>query len=320
MIASAHEVSSAGVWVSDPASYFWLDLADGTTMEHRYLSETGVELPASGLGTWNYTGGIEPLRTGIALGACFIDTAESYGTEEVVGRAIQGNRKAVFLATKVSPRHFHHADVITSADRSLRRLNTDYIDLYQLHWPNYTISIAETVGAMELLVDRGKVRFIGVSNFHLRDLKNAQKAMTKHKIVSNQVRYNLIDRTIELGLLDYCRQQKITVIAHSPLASGPSSITAQDPEGVLEKVAKNRSKSAVQVAINWCISTRGIVTIPKANSMEHVKENCAASDFALSVEEARLLETKIKFSRRGPFELALRRIARHGLQMIGKNQ
>jgi len=289
-------------------------------MEHRNLSETGVELPVSGLGTWNYTGGIEPLRTGISLGAWFIDTAESYGTEEVVGRAIQGNRKGVFLATKVSPRHFRQADVMTCADRSLRRLNTDYIDLYQLHWPNYTIPIAETIGAMELLVDRGKVRFIGVSNFHMHDLKNAQKAMTKHKIVSNQVRYNLIDRTIELGLLEYCRQQKITVIAHSPLASGPSRIMAKDPEGVLEKVARNRSKSAVQVALNWCISTRGLVTIPKANSIDHVKENCAASDFDLSPEEIQLLGTKIKFNRRGPLEVVLRRMARHGLQMIGKNQ
>ena len=289
-------------------------------MEHRNLSETGVELPVSGLGTWNYTGGIEPLRTGISLGAWFIDTAESYGTEEVVGRAIQGNRKGVFLATKVSPRHFRQADVMTCADRSLRRLNTDYIDLYQLHWPNYTIPIAETIGAMELLVDRGKVRFIGVSNFHMHDLKNAQKAMTKHKIVSNQVRYNLIDRTIELGLLEYCRQQKITVIAHSPLASGPSSIMAKDPERVLEKIAKNRSKSAVQVALNWCVSTKGIVTIPKANSIDHVKENCAASDFDLSPEEIQLLGTKIKFNRRGPLEVVLRRMARHGLQMIGKNQ
>jgi diketogulonate reductase-like aldo/keto reductase len=289
-------------------------------MDHKHLSETGVQLPASGLGTWKYTGGIEPLRTGLALGACFIDTAESYGTEEVVGRAIQGNRKAVFVATKVSPRHFRHADIITSADASLMRLNTDYIDLYQLHWPNYTIPIAETVGAMEQLVDRGKIRFIGVSNFDVRDLKSAQKAMTKHKIVSNQVRYNLIDRTIELGLLEYCRQQNITVIAHSPLASGPSSISTNDTGGILETVAKSRSKTAAQVALNWCISKRGIVTIPKANSMEHVKENCAASDFHLSPEEIQLLETKIQFNRRGSFEVVVRRMARHGLQLIGKNQ
>jgi len=287
-------------------------------MEHRNLSETGVELPVSGLGTWNYTGGIEPLRTGISLGAWFIDTAESYGTDEVVGRAIQGNRKGVFLATKVSPRHFRQADVMTCADRSLRRLNTDYIDLYQLHWPNYTIPIAETIGAMELLVDRGKVRFIGVSNFHMHDLKNAQKAMTKHKIVSNQVRYNLIDRTIELGLLEYCRQQKITVIAHSPLASGPSRIMAKDPEGVLEKVARNRSKSAVQVALNWCILKPNIIAIPKASSMEHVREDCGASGWQLNAECLRLLDRAISFRRRGRVEATLRRLARRVLQNYGR--
>jgi diketogulonate reductase-like aldo/keto reductase len=170
-------------------------------MDHKDLADAGVRLPAVGLGTWQYRGGIEPLRTGITLGACFIDTAESYGTEEIVGHAIHGIRKDIFLATKVSPRHFRHTDIIAAAEASLKRLNTDYIDLYQLHWPNHTIPIEETMGAMEQLVDNGKVRFIGVSNFFERDLKNAQKAMSKHKIVSDQVRLNLIDRTIESGLL-----------------------------------------------------------------------------------------------------------------------
>jgi diketogulonate reductase-like aldo/keto reductase len=109
------------------------------------LANTNVTLPAIGLGTLQYKGGIEPLQTGIALGACFLDTAESYGTEEVVGPAIRENRKAIFLATKVSPRHFRHADVIAAADASLKRLKTDYIDLYQLHWPNYTVTIEETM-------------------------------------------------------------------------------------------------------------------------------------------------------------------------------
>jgi len=274
----------------------------------------------SGLGTWNYRGGVEPLRAGVALGANFIDTAESYGTEEVVGQAIQGNRSAVFLATKLSPRHFRSAHVITSAEASLRRLNTDYIDLYQLHWPNYTVPIDETVGAMEQLVDTGKVRFIGVSNFHVRDLRNAQKAMTRHKIVSNQIRYNLIDRTIELGLLAYCQQQKITLIAHSPLATGLSKIMARDPHGMIAQVAKNRSKSAAQVVLNWCISKPGVVTIPKSNSVEHVQENCAASDFQLSREELQLLETMIQCKRRGRFEVAMRGMARHALQLVGRNQ
>ena len=99
-------------------------------MNHKELANTGIRLAEIGLGTWQYEGGVEPLRTGIALGACFIDTAESYGTEEVVGRATQGIRNEVFVATKVSPRHFRRSDVIRSAEASLRRLKTDHIDLY----------------------------------------------------------------------------------------------------------------------------------------------------------------------------------------------
>jgi len=289
-------------------------------MDHKELAKTGVTLPAIGLGTWQYKGGTEPLRAGMALGACFIDTAESYGTEEVVGQAIRGVRKDIFLATRVSPRHFRRAAVIAAADASLKRLKTDYVDLYQLHWPNYTVPIEETMGAMEELIDRGKVRFIGVSNFFGYDLRKAQKAMTKHKIVSNQVRYNLIDRTVDLGLLEYCRQHSITVIAHSPLATKFSRIEAKDPQGVVGKIAQARSKTPAQVALNWCISKRGVVTIPKASSVEHTKENCAAFDFQLSSEELEMLDNRIEYGRRGSAEMFLRRMARRGLQYLGRNQ
>ena len=173
---------------------------------------------------------------------------------------------------------------------------------------------------MEQLVDSGKVRFIGVSNFFVRDLKRAQRAMRKHKIISNQVRYNLVDRTVEFGLLEYCRKHNITVIAHSPLASEFSSIVSKDRERVIHKVARGRSKTAAQIALNWCISKKGVVTIPKADSIEHVRENCAASDFQLSPEELELLERKVAYGRRGSVEVFLRRIARQGLQYLGKNQ
>lgn len=289
-------------------------------MIQRELGKTGVKLPVIGLGTWQYRGGLEPLRTGLELGAGFIDTAESYGTEEVVGKAIQGARNRIFLATKVAPRHFKYADVLRAANGSLRRLKTDYVDLYQLHWPNYTVPIEETMEAMEELVDSGKVRFIGVSNFMLHDLENARKAMTRHKIVSNQVRYNLIDRTIEHGLLSYCQEHDITVIAHSPLATNPASIRAMDPEDVLGRLAQAESRTPAQIALNWCCSKQGLVTIPKANLERHVLENCGACDFQLSAKELHLLETKIRFRRRSPFEIELRRLVRHALQAIGKNQ
>ena len=289
-------------------------------MELRELGKTAIQLPIVGFGTWQYQGGVEPLQTGVAMGACLIDTAESYGTEDVVGQAIQAVRKNIFLATKISPRHFRYSDVIESANRSLKRLRTDYVDLYQLHWPNYTIPIHETMGAMEALVESGKARYIGVSNFMLRDLKSAQQAMSKHRIVSNQLRYNLVDRTIENGLLRYCQEEHITVIAYSPLATGLSGIHARDPDKVLRKVVRSTSRTVAQIALNWCFSQYGVVTIPKADSVDHVRENCAASDFQLSAEEVQLLNTSIKFRQRGRVEIALRRLARHMLQTIGKNQ
>lgn len=212
-------------------------------MKFKELGRTGVRLPTIGLGTWRYQGGVEALRAGVNMGARFIDTAESYGTEDIVRQAIQGIRKEVFLATKVSPRNFRRAAVLRSADGSLKRLKTDYIDLYQLHWPNHTVPVDETMSAMEELVDRGKVRFIGVSNFTVRELKGAQKAMTRHTIASKQVRYNLIDRTAEFELLSYCQKHDITVIAHSPLANSFESIQARDPGRVIERIGQDSSRN-----------------------------------------------------------------------------
>jgi diketogulonate reductase-like aldo/keto reductase len=293
--------------------------AAGLRVRRQQLAKTSVDIPSIGLGTWRYQGGADPLRTGIDLGAAFIDTAESYGTEEIVGQAIQARRKDVFVATKVAPRHFRYSGIIDAANRSLKRLGTDYIDLYQLHWPNYTVPIDETMAAMEELVKSGKVRFIGVSNFMVRDLRTAQRAMSREKIVSNQVRYNLIDRTIENGLTEYCREQGITLIAHSPLASDIASIQAHDPENALEKLAKARSASVGQIALGWCLSKDGVVVIPKASSADHVRDNCAASEIRFSTLELEMLNTKIRFHRRSSIEIGLRRLTRHALQMTGRN-
>ncbi len=289
-------------------------------MEFRELGKSGIRIPSIGVGTWQYAGGIVPLRTAIGLGAALLDTAEAYGSEEIVGEAIRVvQRKEIFVATKLSPRHFRPADVIRSAEASLRRLQTDYVDLYQLHWPNYTVPIEETMGAMESLVDQGKVRFIGVSNFMVRDLEKAQKAMRRHPILTNQVRYNLIDRTIENDLLQYCQEHQITVIAHSPLATGLQSIRQRDPENVLGTLALTRSRTVAQIALNWCVSNPGVVTIPKSNSAEHVRENFQATDFTLTADEVRRLNT-IKSGRRGFLEIEARRIVRHALQLLGRNQ
>src|SRR5437879_9213151 len=232
-------------------------------MRLRELGNSGIRLPEIGFGTWNYGGGVEPLRAAIEYGACLIDTAEAYGTEEIVGKAIKGQRDRVFLATKVLPRNFRQCDLIAAAERSLRRLGTDHIDLYQLHWPNLTIPIEEPMKGMEKLVDEGKVRLIGVSNFSVRDLINAQAALAKQRIVANQVRYSLVERTIEGGLLQYCQKNGITVIAYSPLSTGLAKIRAADPDGLLPRVAEATSRSAGQVALICYINKEMVIAIPK---------------------------------------------------------
>src|SRR2546423_12296304 len=156
-------------------------------MELKELGRTGVRVPEIGIGVWRYSGGVEPLRAGIAMGAFLIDTAEVYGTEDVVGQAIAGMRERVFVATKVSGQHLRHDEVLRAAEASLQRLKTNVIDLYQIHWPGNYVPIQETMRAMETLVDRGLVRYIGVSNFSAAELHQARSAMSKYPIVANQV-------------------------------------------------------------------------------------------------------------------------------------
>jgi diketogulonate reductase-like aldo/keto reductase len=284
-------------------------------MEHKNLGETHIKLPEVGLGTWEYEGGVQPLRKGVDLGAYLIDTAEIYGTEELVGSAIRNIRKQIFLATKVSPNHFRHSDLLQAADASLHRLGTDHIDLYQLHFPNYAVPIQETMAAMEELVDCGKVRFIGVSNFSIAELKQAQAGLRKHRIVSNQLRYSLVDRRIEFDVLHYCQENHITVIAYSPLARGIDHIRKKDPGGVLTRVAAATGKTEAQVALNWCLRNQAVVTIPKANSVEHTEENCQASGWRLPPEHIRLLERGIESP--GYIESKLRQAARYTLRRLG---
>src|SRR3989475_7804860 len=235
-------------------------------MQQKSLSNTGVSIPEVGLGTWNYQAGVEPLRKGLDAGALFIDTAESYSTETVVGQAVAGVRNRVFIATKVSPGHFRFDSVLKAADRSLKRLGTDWIDLYQLHVPSAKVPIEETIAAMEQLVDAGKVRFIGVSNFSVAQLERARNATRKYRIVSNQVRYNVADRTIEADLLNYCHAHGLTVIAYSPLGRTFQSVLDCDPDGALADVARVTGRTMAQVAINWWLGTAGVASIRKGNS------------------------------------------------------
>ena len=221
-------------------------------MELKLLGNTGVRIPEIGLGVWRYGGGVEPLRRGIELGAFLIDTAEIYGTEEAVAEAIRGIRDRVFVATKVWAEHLQYDDVLRAAEASLRRLDVGYIDLYQIHWWNPNVPIQETMRAMETLVDRGLVRYIGVSNFSTFELHAAQEAMSNYPIVSDQVLYNLNRREIERDLLPYCFMNRVTVIAYTPLDDGRLATRSQLPSNsrmqALEMVAAQVQKTLAQVA------------------------------------------------------------------------
>jgi diketogulonate reductase-like aldo/keto reductase len=287
-------------------------------MELKRLGSSTTSLPAIGSGTSIYTRQVEALRVGIEHGAYLIDTAEIYGTEEIVGKAVRGLRDRVFLATKVAPRHFRRRDLIAAAEGSLRRLGTEYIDLYQLHWPNYRVPIEESIGAMEELVDAGKVRFVGVSNFSVGELKTAQAAASRFRIVSNQVRYSLIERTVEEGLLRYCQLNEITVIAYSPLGTGLQQIRAHDPEGVLARLAYTSQKTYAQIALNWLIAKENVVAIPRTSDITHVVDNCEASGWRLSDDEYRFLDVKIQCKRRGKIGSTLRRWKRYLAQSVGR--
>ncbi len=276
------------------------------------LGYTGVPIPEIGIGTYLYRGSSDLLRRGVDLGAAFIDTAKYYGNEDVVGRAIHGIRDRVFVATKVHL--WRRRDVLASADESLRQLGIDTIDLYQLHWPNSTVPIEETMSAFEDLVDQGKVRFIGVSNFTLPELKRAERALRRHRLAANQLRYSIVHRTIEPHLLAYCQQRAICVIAHSPLAHRFQALLDADQHGALARVAQETGRTRAQVALNWCLTKPGVVVIPKTESGEHLAENVASSDWRLTEDQVDRLNREVKFERRGRLELALRRWARGCIQ------
>ena len=265
-------------------------------MDLRQLGETGVMIPEVGLGTWKYRGGSRPLQDGIDLGACLIDTAEGYGTENAVGDAIRSRRNDVFIASKVSGDHLRHAQVHQAAENSRRRLGVETIDLYQIHWPDPAVPIGETMRAMEELVDAGKVSFIGVSNFSRRQIEEAQATMAKYRIVSNQVEYSLMERSIEEDIETFYQPNHITVIAYSSFAEG--ELLRGQNLSALEEVASEVGRTPAQVALNWCLTRPSVVTIPKSDKAERVAENCGASGWLLTPEQVQKLESAIPANRR----------------------
>ncbi len=258
-------------------------------MIFKELGSTGERLSAVGIGTWklgrNQEEETEAIREGIRLGINFIDTAEMYNTEELVARAIIG-REGLFIATKVSPHHFRYDDVIKSCSSSLARLGVKSIDLYQLHWPNKQVPIAETMRAMERLVKDGKIRHIGVSNFSVEELKEAMGVLKANDIVSNQVEYSVFVRDPQDGLEAFCAREKISIIAYSPFSSGKMFGPARSESiEAMAAIGKKYGKAAAQVALNWLISKKGVIPIPKAANVPHMRENAESTGFRLSRED-----------------------------------
>ncbi len=258
------------------------------------LGKTREKIPELGIGTWKMGGTPEAemkaIRKSLALGMDFVDTAEMYGNERMVGNALEGEKK-FFLATKVSPHHFRHDDVIKACEASISKLGVKVIDLYQLHWPSGSIKIGETMSAMEELVDRGLIRHIGISNFSVDETRAAQGSMKKYEIASNQVEYSLLVRDIEKDLLDYCSRSKITIIAYSPLAQG-GLLDGSQPllSETLQAIGKKYGKTSAQVALNWVIDRDNVVAIPKTSSPQRVVENCGASGWSMTADEKKMLE------------------------------
>lgn len=277
-------------------------------MEYKELVK-GVRIPVLGIGTWgmggkdaaNHSNDVESIiaiRTGIDLGMAHIDTAEYYGAghaEELVGNAIKPyKREELFITTKVYRTHLHYSDVLSSIKGSLRRLCTDYVDLYLVHWPNSAIPIKETLKALKYCVDEGYTRFIGVSNFSIQLFQEAQSQLEEYKLVANQVYYNLtqVKKTYFNGLSvsdvhSYCEKNNVMLIAWSPLEEGKLS---KPGFPVLDEMAKKYEKTQAQVALNWLILQKKIVTIPKATNLDHIKENVGATGWSLSAPDFKRLE------------------------------
>ncbi|MFM1986739.1 MAG: hypothetical protein RIS18_956 [Actinomycetota bacterium] len=230
---------------------------------------------------------IRAIRFGIDRGLTFLDTAEVYAegySEIILGKAIQGIRDKVFLATKFSPENNGYSEVIAAAEGSLRRLGTDYIDLYQAHWPNPRVPIYETMSALAELVSSGKVKHVGISNFSKREMIEAQEILPSQKIYSNQLEYNLFDRFVEYEILSYCKQINSLLIAYSPLDRGRNG-NSHPANELLSELSKKYDKTNSQLSLNWLVSRGNVVPIPKATNLKHIEENASSLDFQISSED-----------------------------------
>lgn len=254
---------------------------------------SGRAIPVLGQGTWEMgedrtkqRGEIAALRLGLDLGMTLIDTAEMYGeggAEEVIAEAIAGRRADVFVVSKVYPHNATRAGTVEACERSLARLKTDYLDLYLLHWRG-TVPLAETLDAFSSLKRAGKIRDYGVSNFDQSDMEEAVAAPGGSEIATNQVLYNLKRRGIEWDVLPWCRERGIPIMAYSPIDRSMKR-GGMLGNAAMRSVASRHGATPAQVALAWLLRQRGIIVIPKAAQVSHVRENRAALELKLTDED-----------------------------------
>jgi len=255
---------------------------------------SGEVIPILGQGTWHMgedrrkrTQEIAALRTGIELGLSVIDTAEMYGdgaAEELLAEAILGRRDDVFLVSKVLPENAARGDVIEACARSLRRLRTDHIDLYLLHWRGL-VPLEETLAGFEALQQAGHIRYWGVSNFDTPDMEQLVQLPGGDAVASDQVLYNLMRRGVEYDLLPWCRMRNIPVMAYSPIEQGR---LLKHP--TVRAIALRYGATPAQIALAWVLRQEGVVAIPKAATPAHVRENREALEIRLSGEDIAALD------------------------------
>lgn len=309
-------------------------------MKYIKIGEDDLEVSPIGIGTWQGAGEIwgddvkyQKVKNAIIraneLGVNLIDTAEAYGegaSEKLVGDAISElERGEIVVATKVNS-HLRYEDVKKACQNSLDRLGLEQIDIYQVHWPDpwQQTPLEDTMSAMEDLYLDGKIKSIGVSNFAVRDLEEAREALSETDIVSNQVRYNMLERQTEREVLPYCREEGIAVIGYSPLAQGaltgkytPENLPQDDVRSenshfrnnifkkhnmeeisdllsILEKVAENHNRTPAQVAINWVARKPGVIPIPGAKNPQQAEWNANAVGWDLTDEEAKEIDEALE--------------------------
>ncbi len=298
-------------------------------MNTRQLGNSDLKVSTIGFGCWAIVGGfnwgpqdeadsIAALRTAYDCGCTFFDTAEAYGdgySEELIAKALDGERDTLVIASKASPSHFRAKDLRKACENSLRRLKTDYIDLYQLHWPTADVPLDETLATLAALRKEGKIREAGVSNFGVKTLEQCTASSTR--IVSNQMAYNLLFRAIEFDILPYCVEHAVSVVCYSPILQGLLAGKFRTPEdvpedrartrhfsgdrpqarhgedgaeketfaaiGSLRQIAATHDISMANMALAWLLAQDGVASaITGARNAQQAKRNAAAGDIELS--------------------------------------